>query len=194
MSKDEGIVKFQCNWQVSAPVFNDKLHSLIHYRNLLFDHKLIGCYQDGIGYGNISCRDERNSFFISGSATGDVVEFSEKHISLVTDFDIKKNSLNCIGPAKASSESLSHAIIYKLLPEIQAVIHVHSSTLWNSFQNKLPTTNPSVAYGTPEMAGEIQKLLKNNDGIIIMGGHEEGIISYGQNFSSAFSLIEKLMK
>ena len=192
MSQSEGIIKFKCNWNKTELIDAGCLADLIHYRNLLFTKKLIGCDDDGIGYGNISCRHLGNTFFISGSATGDVKHFSKKHISLVTDFNIGLNNLHCSGPVKASSESLSHAVIYHQKPEVNAVIHIHHKIFWEKYLNKLPTTSPLVEYGTPEMAVEISKLLDKDHGIIIMGGHEDGIICYGTDMHQAFELVERL--
>jgi len=49
---------------------------------------------------------------------------------------------------------------------------------------------------TPEMAQEVQRLFDNDEitdtDILIMGGHEDGIIAWGKNFEVAFDLLENL--
>ena len=74
MSLEEGVIKFNCQWEKTAP-FSDSdgiLNELIRFRQFLFDKKLIGCYPNGIGYGNISMRKKEKSFYISGSGSGGV--------------------------------------------------------------------------------------------------------------------------
>jgi len=65
--------------------------------------------------------------------------------------------------------------------------------LWNKLINKIPTSSPDVEYGTPEMAFEIHRLFKETDlsakQILVMGGHEEGIISFGENLDEAGDII-----
>jgi ribulose-5-phosphate 4-epimerase/fuculose-1-phosphate aldolase len=93
----------------------------------------------------------------------------------------------------ASSESLTHAAIYSCSKETNAVIHVHHKEKWNSLLNHAATTPLETAYGTPEMAYAIQNLiLKNNIGnnkLIVMGGHEEGLISFGKTLEEATSTL-----
>ena len=63
--------------------------------------------------------------------------------------------------------------------------------------HKVPTSDNLVPYGTPEMAKEIKRLFEetslSNEKIMVMGGHEEGIISFGKNLEEAANvLLEKL--
>lgn len=93
----------------------------------------------------------------------------------------------------ASSESLTHAAIYACSKETNAVIHVHHKEKWTRLLHRVATTNPAIVYGTPEMAYAIQNLiLENNIGnnkLIVMGGHEEGLISFGKTLEEAASTI-----
>jgi hypothetical protein len=183
---DEGYIKFNIKWEVKAFDF-----SLYDFQNLntcrdkLYNLGLIGAYPNLIGFGNISIRATGNKFIISGSATGNIKQLSEKDYSLVTKYDIDENLIHCEGLTKASSESLSHAAIYKSNPEIKAVIHIHNLEMWRKYLNDLPTTNEKAEFGTPEIADEMKKLVIQNSGILIMGGHQEGIISYGKSINEA---------
>lgn len=195
ITPDEGYIKFKVEWEekeinISSSVFNE----INTCRNELFDLELIGAYENGIGFGNISVRAERNQFLITGSATGNIQKLDQKHYSLVKNFDLDKNHVQCKGLTKASSESLSHAIIYETLPNVNAVIHTHNLAMWETYKNHLPTTNKQASFGTPEMALEIKKLLKLNSGIIIMGGHEEGILCYSKTLIEAQELLVKYYK
>ena len=189
---DEGYIKFNLNWTEKEFNFSDQEFNLINsYRTKLFELNLIGAYPNGIGFGNISIRTNNNEFIISGSATGNFKKLEKKHYSLVTNFDIKNNQVTSKGLTKASSESLSHAAIYMSNKDINSVIHIHNQKMWDKYLNNLPTTNKKAEFGTPELAFEIQKKIENSNGIIIMGGHPEGIISYGQTIEEAYNLLLK---
>ena len=70
------------------------------------------------------------------------------------------------------------------------MIHCHDSDLWATLLNRAPTTSKAVAYGTPEMAYEIMRLFKETDvqsrKILVMAGHEGGIVTFGKNLEDAF--------
>ena len=122
----EGYIKFNCHWTVAGPVSHDQTRKINIWRDKLYALGLIGVYDDGIGFGNISMRYQGNTFIIIGSATGGLKQLNENHFTLVTRYDLEQNSLECKGPIIASSESLTHAAIYESAPEIHAVIHVHN--------------------------------------------------------------------
>jgi hypothetical protein len=69
--------------------------------------------------------------------------------------------------------------------------------MWDYLLNKFPTTSSEVKYGTPEMADEIKRIISKENfsrfgkGIIIMGGHEEGIVAFGKNLDEAGELLTK---
>ena len=190
----EGYIKFQCNWvneeiQVPEQVFL----SLEKERSRLYKLGLIGMYPDGIGFGNISVRTEGSSFFITGSATGQFAKLDQSHYSLVSGYHFTGNSISCKGFTKASAESLTHAAVYEALPEVGAVVHVHCMGLWEKLLNNYPTTSEEIEYGTPEMALTVQSLAAemrmSDEKIIIMGGHQEGILAFGKNLEEATSQI-----
>ena len=135
---DEGYIKFNCEWVKSK--LNFDISIMNHWRDNLFDLKLIGAYDNGIGYGNISVRTD-DGFVISGSTTGNLRKLNIGHYSKVIAYDFNKNFLKCVGPIKASSESMSHAAVYESNPKINAVIHVHNLDLWTKLLNKVPTTS-----------------------------------------------------
>lgn len=193
--RDEGVIKFQCRHEVGpAPSF-DSVDALIDARQSLYKRGLIGVYEDGIGFGNISVRLslggelERPQFIVSASQTGHVEQVQPKHFVVVDSYSIIENWVECTGPLKASSESLTHAMIYELFPTANAVIHVHNAEAWNALQGLVPTTGAAVPYGTVQMAREIERLLRETDlstqKILVMAGHEEGILTFGNDLHEA---------
>lgn len=193
---DEGYVKYQCTWINNPPLSVELIEDLNFWRNQLYQLKLIGEDSQGIGYGNLSKRwQTSNQFIVSGTQTGGFPILTEKHYTLVTDYNIQDNCLTCTGPIKASSEALTHASLYQTNSSINGVIHVHNQQLWENLQNQVPTTSPYCAYGTPEMAVEIARLaqLYPDEKIIVMSGHFGGIITFGTDLNQAGKIILSLV-
>lgn len=195
---DEGYIKFQCHWQNAAALQED-LRELIHWRNKLLQMGLIGYYPDiNVGFGNISQKVEGKQFIVSGTQTGHIEYIQAEHFTTVIDYNISTNEVWCKGPVKASSESMTHAMIYENDPIVKAVIHIHSKALWKQLINQVPTTNKEVPYGTPEMANEITRLFNETavktEKIIVMAGHEEGILSFGASLQEAGEIIESYVR
>jgi L-ribulose-5-phosphate 4-epimerase len=181
--KDEGVIKFNCNWVRGSAPDAAWIRELNEWRNTLYGKKLVGVTPEGIGYGNLSIRYQDNQFIITGSTTGKIEKLQPEHYTLVREYSIDENALTTVGPIKASSESLTHAMIYECCPEANAVFHVHDKALWQKLLSTLPATRSNVAYGTPAMAWEIQRLFReehlSQHKIFAMGGHEDGVIAFG---------------
>lgn len=199
MTVDEGYIKYDIDWTPGPAPDIDAVAELDACRKPLFDAGLIGEYRDlGIGYGNISKRaGAAGQFLISGTQTGHLESTSAEHYALVTAVDVDANRVSCIGPVKASSEAMTHAAIYALDESIAAVVHIHSKKLWDRYLGDLPTTDSTVAYGTPEMAREFARLYAecgfDRAGIAIMAGHEEGIVSFGHSLEAAAQRVVSLV-
>jgi hypothetical protein len=188
---DEGYTKYECDWELAPALPAETIEELNAWRNRLHDRGLIGYYPEhGVGFGNVSIREgDGDVFVISGTQTGHIARTDERHYARVTRCDIPANRVFCEGPVQASSEALTHGAIYALDPAIRAVVHVHDATLWRKLTGRIPTTSDEVSYGTPEMAREFQRLYEETDfptrGAAVMGGHEEGIVSFGAGIAQA---------
>ena len=188
---DEGYIKFDSHWRKTEPLDNAEIELLNRWRRPLYDAGLIGHFEEhGIGFGNLSVRAAaQRQFIISGSQTGHLPDLGAEHYALVEDYDIDRNRVYSIGAREASSESMTHAAIYELDPEIGAVVHVHSEAMWAGLKGSAATTDAEVAFGTPEMAREFRRLFKETDfpktGIAVMAGHDSGLVSTGSNLQEA---------
>jgi len=192
---DEGYIKYQPIHRDAPALADEFLVEIIRYRQKLYDFSFIGMYETGIGYGNISLRTIENQFVISGSATGGKAKLSADDFCTVTQCDVDANSVYAEGPIAASSESMTHYVLYQCDPKIKAVIHIHNAEVWKQQLHQLPTSSVSAEYGTPEMAISLKEELvqiNQTSGIIIMGGHVDGILAFGINLSDAFHLLNKL--
>ena len=191
---DDGVIKYRCHWNKQHSFIESDLASIIYWRDKAFTKAYIGVYDNGIGFGNISRREEAG-FIISGSATGNKAKTTIDHYALVDKWNIKENQLWCRGAVQASSESLSHAVIYDTVAEVKCILHIHDAKLWQKYYSILPSTSKEIEYGTPEMALAIQELIlssRSQSGIFLMKGHEEGLISFGNTFEHVFEIFENL--
>lgn len=197
MTNEEGYIKFRADWEKAPAPASAFLEDLVAVRSELYKRQLIGMYPDGIGYGNISKRlDREGRFVISGTATGGLEPLLPGHFTVVESVDIASNRLHCAGPVMASSESMSHAAVYRQCPEVNGVIHIHSAGLWERWMGKAPATPASAAYGTPEMAFAIMELLEQPENrawkFFVMGGHREGCIAFGSDLWEALNVLLSL--
>ena len=191
MTIDEGYIKYDSRWTHGPAPDATLVEEIERWRQPLYAAGLIGHYADlDIGFGNLSVRaGEPGQFVITGTQTGHFATTGPEHYALVTRTDVPANTVWSTGPVKASSEAMTHATIYALDARIAAVVHVHSPALWSGWKGKLPTTDPDVPYGTPDMASEFDRLYRmggfREAGVAVMGGHEDGLVSFGSSLQSA---------
>ncbi|MBI2668625.1 class II aldolase/adducin family protein [Candidatus Woesearchaeota archaeon] len=203
---DEGVIKFTSVHQRQKLYFDtqirQQLQELNSWRRKLFELDVIGCDLSRYGacYGNVSMRyvlpesihysfpkaPGYRAFLVTGTQTGNLEDVTEQHYARVYRYDHRKNRVWSEGPIEPSSESMTHGAIYDLPLElnIRYVIHIHAPQLWQkASQLGIPATAEKVAYGTPEMAAEVQRLFHGTDlaqkSILAMGGHQDGIIAFG---------------
>jgi len=205
--EQEGVIKFDLRFTPAAPLPFVSLRELTAWRKILCQLELIG--QDakrygGLGFGNVSQRLAPSGdfasnpaplqgrgaclltpFAITGTQTGHVRDLTEQHYATVTDADVSANRIVAHGPVAPSSESLTHAVLYQMDASVRYIYHVHSPLLWREAGHLgIPVTRADVAYGTPAMAEEVRRLSKEvaawQQGIFAMGGHEDGVISFGE--------------
>lgn len=196
--RDEGYIKFVLDFEKEKLPFGFNIGKINNLRTKLHQQKLIGVYPDGIGFGNISCRLEGDSFLITGSATGQHEKLDVTGYAIVDDFKIAENWLHCKGCLPASSESLSHGALYLANEKINSVIHIHNLELWEWMlaEGGYPLTPVDITFGTPEMALAIQDIgsqAKTPFGVLVMGGHREGVIAYGTSPQEAYDSLQHLL-
>ena len=195
----EGYVKFSVRLREADIEAPDRLEALNSVRTELFDLGMIGILPDGVGFGNVSIKEAgADVFFISGTATGG------KRILYVSDYcrvdacSAERNEVQCTGRIRASAETLSHDAVYRANPEIACVIHVHHKPLFlNLLVSTCPATSPDAEYGTPEMAHNIEAIIKAQEtpeGILVMTGHEDGVLSWGRTVAEAYDVLMKHFK
>ena len=191
---ETGYVKYSCDWIKGAAPNHAQLSRLIYWRDRLFDAGVIGVSDSGIGYGNVSLRGSGDvKFIISGTQTGNIKHLSTDNFALVKEYSLVKNWVKCEGPVMASSEALTHAALYEADLRVNCVLHVHSRAQWQAQFNLAPTTAKDIEAGTPEMALAVKaistKHFPSSAGLIVMGGHQDGILAFGGSCDDAGKLL-----
>lgn len=193
---EEGYVKYTASHINSPAPETPQWDTLNETRTKCFNLGLIGVYPNGIGYGNLSVRYSGDQFIISGTATGAKQILSQDDYCLVKSIDIARNSVESAGLIQASSESMTHGTVYRARNSVNCVIHIHSRKIFDGMlRDNYQSTSKNAAYGTVEIAFEIEKLVKDferDEGQIVLTGHDEGVIVYGENIERALFLIMEL--
>lgn len=190
---DDGVIKYSSERVDGSVPASKALSQLNAARTRLFELDLIGAYPNGIGYGNLSVRDDGTQFVISASATGAARTLDDDQYCLVEAFSIERNWVRSRGALPASSESMTHGAIYLANPAVQCVIHVHSRVLFDGLLalGALHTA-ADIAYGTPAMAHAVMQLVQDQSGLpvlFVMAGHDEGVVAYGADVASVTALL-----
>ena len=202
MTDQEGVIKYDLVFTETMGIADHDFGELSHWHGIFKHAGILG--QDperygGLGFGNLSQRLDRSRFLISGTQTGNLPYLKPQHYAVVTDADIEANRIVAEGQIKPSSESLTHAAIYALSPEIQFIFHVHSPDIWLSRQRLgVAETSASVPYGTPAMAIEMERIYTDfhmqGQGVIAMAGHEDGVISFAATADEAGNMMMDLLE
>lgn len=198
MSQEEGVVKYTLEYEKTEPISSTCKDKIEAIREDLYALRLIGAYDDGIGFGNISLRVVNfDKFVITGTQTGHLARLHVEDYSLVEKVDFDTFTTYASGACKPSSEAITHACIYNLDARIKAIIHVHNEKLWRyMLKNDYISTN-DVEYGSLEMTKDIQKIYSSLDVLkynsFVMKGHFEGVFVFAENLDNAKKRLYKIM-
>lgn len=200
---DEGVIKFRAEHRqgpLETRRYGELACTLTAWREILAMTRLVGQEPGrygGFGYGNVSARvgppsapKRRRGFLISGTQTSGVRCMALSDYCVVEACDPGTNAVESRGETLPSSESMTHGAIYGLGSHIRFVFHTHSPTIWRRARElRIPTTDAGVAYGTPEMAREVERLYRESpladQRILAMAGHEDGIVAFGHTAEEA---------
>ena len=173
----------------------DALAELNACRRKLLEQRLMGVDSNGVGFGNLSVRDgvSRN-FYITGSATGGLPELTPTDCVRVVAYDFAKNWLRYEGAAVPSSESLTHAAIYESDPTISAVDSLSRlGFVGGRFsialrQLRRPLLTARRKWRTKSCVCSTISDVRSRK-ILVMAGHEGGIVTFGKNLEDAFDVL-----
>jgi len=193
---DDGVIKYdRSNFTHTGPLDKSLWGDLELWREKLFELNLIGEYPiEKVGFGNISkiveWQDQAH-FIITGTQTGKYSNLTGEHYTLVEGYDLAQMKLQQRGPLEASSEALTHAAVYEGNRNLNAVFHIHNTIIWEEMiKHQYDSTPKDVPYGTIQMANCVGEIIKSkNAGLIVMKGHQDGVIAYAREMDECGQLI-----
>ena len=188
------VIKFTLDFHHQQVCNREMTAALSSWRLVLHRLGLIGCdpgRYHGLGSGNISSRrtEEPGHFLISGTQTGTCPWLAPEQYALVTRCDPGRNVIGATGGVRPSSEALTHGQLYQQDPRIMAVVHAHSPEIYRHWASLgLLRTADDAHYGTVAMAMAVKELFAAGlyeRGLFVMGGHEDGVVSFGTTLEEA---------
>lgn len=197
-TETEGVIKYRLDYTPAPAMEAAALRDLIAWHERCRALGVVGRdprRYSGYAYGNLSRRLERG-FVVSCSQTGGQSVLTPDDYAWVLDCDFEQNRIRAQGPGKPSSEALTHGAVYAADDAVRAVIHGHTPLIWRRAEAlDLPVTPADVAYGTPRMASAVHDLVLRlgGRGLLVMGGHEDGVIAYGPDLDAAGALFSSVM-
>lgn len=154
-------------------------------------------------WGNISCRTDGNASFAITPSGRPYEALTPEQIVLC-----KTEDASYEGDIKPSSEKGIHALVYRLHPEANFVIHTHqllASVIGAAGIPDMPVPEgydllgssvPVASYGLPgtkKLREGVEKAMHgSNSHAVIMAHH--GALCYGQSYEEAFSAAKQLEK
>ena len=189
----EGVIKFHVEHRLGVACAEADILDLTKWRTELRREGLIGqdpARYDGLGYGNLSKRLGDGTYLITGSQTGHLERLTMREFARITRFDPCQNLVCATGMFQPSSESMTHLAIYQINPAARHVFHAHVPEIWSAREElEIPVTDTCIECGTAEMFYEVQRLLADAEnyqkGILAMGGHKDGIVTWGETADEA---------
>jgi len=182
----EGVIKFTLDHEVGEAPPAQLTAPLRAWFQILRSLELLGRRSDryeGFAYGNLSHRTGEG-LLVTCTQTSGRRQLETGDFTLVSAWSLAEYRLHSIGPCSPSSETLTHAMVYDEVPEAHWVFHVHSPEIWQAAPELgMPVTDPGAEYGTPAMAravaGALEDMGRPTQGVLSMGGHEDGILAWG---------------
>lgn len=192
--KQEGVTQYQCQLDAVDLHWPEPLLSELNaWRGKLLTAGWVGQNPQrysGLGFGNLSLRQPSpqypEAFLITASQTGHLGWLNSKAWSWVVDASFSANWVKAKGCQPPSSETLSHAALYQANPNIQAVVHIHAPELWQAACRLEVLSIPqSITYGSTAMAQAIYTQGQANSGLLVMLGHQDGLLAWGGSLEEA---------
>jgi ribulose-5-phosphate 4-epimerase/fuculose-1-phosphate aldolase len=162
-----------------------------------FDRRGLAPPYDGGSYENLSLRVKMGhpEFIITASKSRLSDSDTPEKFCLVYDvnFAEKKVYFSAVKPREPSSESMVHALIYNMRPEVQYVFHGHCMEITRlciksrdqAEKLKISVTEHEKPYGTLELVDEVRKVLKDNKHTNFIEMLNHGFLSFDETMDLA---------
>jgi L-fuculose-phosphate aldolase len=147
--------------------------------------------------GNLSVRLDEDRLLVTPTC----ISKGRMRTSDMVTVDLEGRRL--AGKRRVSSEIGMHLLIYRLRPDVQAIVHAHPPTATGFAASGLGLSSPLVCEvvvglgsiplarygtpGTPELAEALEPLIPGHEAIL-MANH--GVVTYGSSLESAYMRME----
>ena len=179
-------IKFKYSKTRSSFNFDQRLEILNHWTSIFTELGLAPLHSSG-AYGNQSYRTSSSSFIITKTGMNPQNHCNVKDFVHVTGFDRISGTFTTEGLSTPSSECFLHNALYNHLPQINAILHGHSSLLCRYAQQlNIPVTKQFHDYGTLELAESALQVVNSGSDFFILKNH--GFVALGSDTNSAGKL------
>jgi len=165
---------------------------IIRYGHMLHEHGFVAAMD-----GNLSVRLDRERILVTPTC---VSKGAMRPADLVV---VDAQGKRVAGKRNVTSEIGMHVLIYRMRPDIQAIVHAHPPTATGFAAAGMALTEPLVCevvmglgciplarYGTPgtsELASTLEPFVPDYDAIL-MSNH--GVVTYGDTLEHAYMKME----
>jgi len=177
-------VKFETRMVGTAIPDEPRIKELAFWCGIFHERGLAPPY-DGGSYGNLSFRlkPDSPSFIITAAKSGLADSKEPSRFVRVHDVDLRSGIVSASGTRQPSSESMVHAAIYDLRPDVQAIFHGHSNEISaNAEKLGIPITTRKEDYGTIALVRRVQESLNGNH---FLEMRDHGFLSMGATMNEA---------
>jgi len=129
-----------------------------------------------------------NRILINGSVE-DYSIIKHEELFEVADYDPVKNVLMIIGPAEPRLETSVHYMIHHARSEVNAVIQINNSNIFEKIKEKYPIADDKYPVGTLNYIKEVLKKLYDSKIIILKN---QGILIVGETYKKVEESANKL--
>jgi L-fuculose-phosphate aldolase len=185
-------VNFSPNQRIFMPAERKYREEIVRYGRMLHERCFVAAMD-----GNLSVRLGDDRIVVTPTALSKGAMRPADMV--VVDMDGHRVS----GRRNVTSEIGMHLLIYRLRPDVQAIVHAHPPTATGFAAAGIALTEPLVCevvmglgciplarYGTPgtsELAGTLEPYVPNYDAIL-MSNH--GVVTYGDTLEHAYMKME----
>lgn len=163
---------------------------ILEERDMLHVRRLFGI--GGLSYGNLSVRNDSDSFWMSarGVDKGNLKEIG-RDILLIKDYLPEEDAMvvsvpEGVEPRAASVDAIEHWMLYREHPGIGAIIHVHA------WMDGIDSTLINYPCGTYELAHEVAQLARRqpDPARAVIGLRNHGLTVTGRNLNDIIERID----
>ncbi|GEN45066.1 class II aldolase/adducin family protein [Alkalibacillus haloalkaliphilus] len=146
----------------------------------------------GLSYGNLSCREDETSFWMSASGINKAdMKVIGQDMLYIKGFNEEKSAMEIsvppnVTPKRASVDAIEHWMIYKEHPDVGAIVHIHA------WADGVKATEINYPCGTIQLAERVAELIRSEEdpARAIIGLKNHGLTITGRSLEDIFERIE----